>query len=63
VLKVYICLFLLFVGLPLLPVLVDVCPTGKDTHIGIHQQELVKGAFQQKEEKDIYIYIYIYIYF
>jgi hypothetical protein len=31
-------------------------PTGKNTHIGIRQQELAKEARQQKEEKDIYTF-------
>jgi hypothetical protein len=32
-------------------------PTGKHTHNGICQQELEKGAHQQKEEKDVYIHL------
>jgi hypothetical protein len=35
-------------------------PIGKNTHIGICQQELAKGACQQKEEKHTHIYIYTF---
>jgi hypothetical protein len=31
-------------------------PTGRKTQIGERQQELVNGACQQKEEKDIYTF-------
>jgi hypothetical protein len=33
-------------------------PTGENTHNGICQQELAKGAPQEKEEQDIYIYTF-----